>query len=254
MNRALRRWAPLLAVSVLLVAAWAAAALSSPELNQVPVPKLLPTGASGAADDSTDDESSPSPSPSPSSQTQVEVPDERDGLIGILALGALVAIGGAVTWYFVRRRIQASRGNPLVVQRPGTPRRRSERAEEVVAAIDAGITELSDNDADPRRAVIACWVRLEQAAAAAGTPRRISDSPTDLVLRLLSEHRVSPAVLDGFAEVYREARFATHQIDEDTRTAASAALHQVRAELRSEQADRTEQFARVSDSTTGGGR
>ena len=30
---------------------------------------------------------------------------------------------------------------------------------------------------DPRRAVIACWVRLEQAAAAAGTPRQVGDSP-----------------------------------------------------------------------------
>ena len=61
-------------------------------------------------------------------------------------------------------------------------------AEDVVAALDAGLADLSDTDADPRRAVIACWVRLEQAAAAAGTPAQPGDSPTDLVARLLHEH------------------------------------------------------------------
>ena len=63
-------------------------------------------------------------------------------------------------------------------------------AEELVAALDAGLEELSDADRDPRRAVIACWVRLEQAAAAAGTPRHPGDTPTDLVGRLLAEQQV----------------------------------------------------------------
>ncbi len=60
----------------------------------------------------------------------------------------------------------------------------------MLAAVDAGLADLDDGD--PRAAVIACWVRLEEAAAAAGTPREPGDTPGELVLRLLAGHQVSP--------------------------------------------------------------
>jgi hypothetical protein len=100
-----------------------------------------------------------------------------------------------------------------------------------VAALDAGLEELSDTDRDPRRAVIACWVRLEDAAAAAGTPRHPGDSPTDLVGRLLAEQRVDAGVLAALLEVYREARYATHTVDDQMRSQARSALQRLRADL-----------------------
>lgn len=110
------------------------------------------------------------------------------------------------------------------------PRRRAAATEEMVAALDAGLQDLA-TDGDPRGAVITCWVRLEQAAADAGTPRRPGDTPAELVTRLLREHRVDRGVLAGFAEVYREARYATHTVDERMRAEAVAALHRVRDDL-----------------------
>jgi Domain of unknown function (DUF4129) len=106
-----------------------------------------------------------------------------------------------------------------------------ESREEVLAAVDAGLSNLDDDDTDPRRAVIACWLRLEEAAAAAGTPRQPGDAPADLVLRLLSAHQVSAGVLIPLAEVYRLARYATHTVDSGMRDSARAALRQLRAEL-----------------------
>ena len=81
---------------------------------------------------------------------------------------------------------------------PGATAPRRSRRGEVVAALDAGLVELDDADADPRRAVIACWVRLEQAAAAAGTPRAAGDTSTDLVGCALLRRRTgsSADVLD----------------------------------------------------------
>jgi hypothetical protein len=79
--------------------------------------------------------------------------------------------------------------------------------------------------------VIACWLRLEQAAAAAGTPKRIGDSPTDLVSRLLQAHAVNADVLAAFADVYREARYATHTVDDRMRVQARSALQRIRTEL-----------------------
>ncbi|MEU8615511.1 DUF4129 domain-containing protein, partial [Actinoplanes sp. NPDC048791] len=98
-------------------------------------------------------------------------------------------------------------------------------------ALDAGLQELSDTDRDPRRAVIACWVRLEQAAAAAGTPRHAGDSPTDLVARLLAEQRLDAGVLTPFAAVYRQARYATHTVDDQMRQQARSALERLRVDL-----------------------
>jgi hypothetical protein len=104
-------------------------------------------------------------------------------------------------------------------------------AEDLVAALDAGLEELSDTDRDPRRAVIACWVRLEQAAAAAGTARLPGDSPTDLVGRLLAEQQVDARVLAALLEVYRQARYATHTVDDQMRAQARSALERLRADL-----------------------
>jgi hypothetical protein len=102
---------------------------------------------------------------------------------------------------------------------------------EVVAALDAGLQQLDESDGDPRRAVIVCWVRLEGAAATAGTKRLPGDTSTDLVMRLLVGHSLSAPVLTGFADVYRQARYASHEVDERMREQAKAALGRLREEL-----------------------
>jgi hypothetical protein len=101
-------------------------------------------------------------------------------------------------------------------------------------AVDQGLDVLAEADADPRRAVIACWSRLEAIATEAGTPRGPGDTSTDLVVRLLRAHRVSAEVLADFAGVYRQARFATHVVDDAMRRQAHAALRQLRDEMTAE--------------------
>lgn len=224
----LRPWLPLLAVAGLLAAAAVAATLSAPEITDVPLPPaqragpLLPPGGS-----------QPSGAPSPtlldtSSRDVLRLPGWLQYLVLGLCLALFVVTVLVLVWALLRDRMSVRRGALSVEQ--GAAAARS-RTEEVVAALDAGLSDLSDADRDPRRAVIACWVRLEQAAAAAGTPRRIGDAPADLVLRLLSAHQVDRQVLDRFAGIYREARYATHVIDDDMRTQAQAALRHLRTEL-----------------------
>jgi ABC-type transporter Mla MlaB component len=221
---ALRRWWPLAAVVALLFLAALAATRSEPHLERVdtaapstePAPLLPPapdeTVAGGRA---------------PGAATETGLP----GWVGTVALTVLAVAGLVVialmVWAIVRdqaRRRARRAGRSPVVTEPRT-------AQDLVAALDAGLEELSDTDRDPRRAVIACWVRLEQAAAAAGTRRHAGDSPTDLVGRLLREQRVDAGVLAALLEVYRQARYATHTVDDQMRRQAVSALQRLRTDL-----------------------
>ncbi|HEX6969894.1 MAG TPA: DUF4129 domain-containing protein [Micromonosporaceae bacterium] len=160
------------------------------------------------------------------------------GTLLAIACGALAAaVIGLLLIVLFRDRASRRRRLP---QEVGAEVRRTRTADEVVAALDAGLADLSDSDTDPRRAVIACWVRLERAAADAGVPRQVGDTPTDLVTRLLTGRSastgdrpavVSADVLEAFAQTYREARYASHTVDERMRAQARAALARLRVEL-----------------------
>jgi hypothetical protein len=211
-------------VGALVIGSVVAASLSTVQLKQSPLPKFSraprgpaqPTGfvAPGAPQGQA-----------ASSDPGIKLPDWVGpvllALIAALLLGAIAVLVVLLVRQRDRTRAAALPDDPqvsLVQQRA-----------DVLAAVDAGLADLDDGD--PRAAVIACWVRLEEAAAAAGTPREPGDTPGELVLRLLGGHQISPGVLYGLAEVYRLARYATHSVDAGMREQARAALGQLRAEL-----------------------
>jgi hypothetical protein len=219
---ALRRWWPLAAVLVLLFGTALAATRSEPRLEQI-------------VRDEPTQEAPLLPTTVPSGQQSTPPPPEpARGLpdwvntVALVVLGVIVLVlVGLLVFTVLRDRRRRSGKNARRRHRKDQPR----TAEELVAALDAGLEELSDTDRDPRRAVIACWVRLEQAAAAAGTPRHPGDSPTDLVGRLLREQNVDAQVLAALLEVYRQARYATHTVDDQMRRQARSALERLRADL-----------------------
>ncbi|GIF75493.1 hypothetical protein Asi02nite_50110 [Asanoa siamensis] len=206
-----------------------AAGHSSLQIGQAE-PRPVSTPAAGAQEDF----STPIAPTFPPEPEEVAAAEPRE-LPGWLAPAAMVlcaavalAVVVVVIWILVRDGLRRLRRRP--VRYADEPAAVPDAAQ-VVAAVDAGLTDLSDTDGDPRRAVIACWLRLEQAAAAAGTPRQVGDSPTDLVARLLHAHQVSADVLAAFADVYREARYATHAVDDRMRAQARSALQRIRTEL-----------------------
>lgn len=226
-DRTISRWLPVLGVVAVLAVGAIAASMSSPEITNLPVP-------APKTDDPTPSlrpDSGGPPAPAPDGGAAGSVLPSWIMYAAAALCGLLVVVLiGTLVWYLLRNR--APKQKPRLFVEPEPPKPMTAAAgEEVIAAVDAGLVELGDTDADPRRAVIACWVRLERAAAAAGTPRLVGDSPTELVTRLLSAHRVSRPTLEGLAEVYREARYATHPVDERSRLDAIAALRQLRAEL-----------------------
>lgn len=231
----LRRWWPVLVVAVLLTGAAVAAAHSALGATRIPP----------AAENVPFIPEYPSAQPSPSYPVEPrEAAQERQARIpgwvataavALLGLAALLALGYAL-WTVFRGVLRRTSRRALPGRRPRPTTEGTAR--DVVAALDAGLIELDDRSTDPRTVVIACWVRLEEAAATAGVRRLAGDTPTDLVTRLLRGDTdsgvpaiVSAQVLAEFAHVYREARYATHAVDEGTRDQARSALRRLRAEL-----------------------
>jgi hypothetical protein len=228
----LRRWWPLALVVGLLGLAALAAGHSSLQIGQVEA--AAPAQQQGAQEDFSTPVQPTFP-PTPEEVAAAE-PSELPGWLApaaaVLCVLAVLVVVVLVVWALLRDGLRRLLRKPLKYADESHPP--APNADEVVAAVDAGLTDLSDNDGDPRRAVIACWLRLEQAAAAAGTPRQVGDSPTDLVGRLLHAHQVSADVLAALAHVYREARYATHTVDDRMRAQARAALQRIRTELTTE--------------------
>jgi hypothetical protein len=213
-------------VSALLIGSAVAATLATPQIHSAPLPKPSepPSSPVGGQPRETFVAAGAPPRPTLDDAQHIQFPP----WVGPILLGALIVVllatAGLLVFLLLRGRLAAAQVT-VAAEAPVEQQRA-----EVLAAVDAGLAELTE-DGDPRAAVIACWVRLEQAAADAGTPREPGDTPTELVLRLLAGHQVSPDVLYRLAEVYRLARYATHTVDATMRDQARAALRQLRDEL-----------------------
>jgi hypothetical protein len=101
------------------------------------------------------------------------------------------------------------------------------------AAVDSGDTALHDTD-DPRRAIIACYAAMEDSLAGVGAPRRITDTPDELLRRATQAGLVDAAPAETLTGLFREARFSTHPMTAAQRDAAAGSLAALRVELRAE--------------------
>jgi hypothetical protein len=153
-------------------------------------------------------------------------------LAAVLLLG--LGLAGWLLWLLLRRYRRASGGRGrryrLRALRPAAGPATPVDEERLRAAVDEAVAR-SEDDGDPRRAVIACWVRLAEAAGEAGIDRYRSDTATDLVVRLLRRQRVGEPALAAFVEAYWLARYTTHPVDEQMRAQARSSLRRLRAEL-----------------------
>jgi hypothetical protein len=149
--------------------------------------------------------------------------DSRPDVEGSRAFGWVVTFAMAalvtsliLTW----KRVFGGRTRTLA----RTPRAR------LVEEIDASIDDLYSID-NPRRAVIACFSRMQKLAGIAGTEQDPSDTPFEFVERMLLDQNVSSDNAHRLTELFERARFSEHAIDESMRIDALGALTSVRDEL-----------------------
>jgi hypothetical protein len=131
-------------------------------------------------------------------------------------LGVLFAalVGGAAWLFWPDRRAPA----------------RAVEEDPILEEVDAGIDDL-ESIRDPREAVISCYARLEAMVERAGIARLESDTPEELMARVLRAHRAADASLSQLTELFARARFSPHRIDDGMRDDALRALRDVRDQL-----------------------
>lgn len=95
-------------------------------------------------------------------------------------------------------------------------------------------------EGEPRNAIVAAWLSLETAAAAAGLPRDPSETSTEYTTRVLRSWDIDPRPLADLAALYREARFSRHPLGEDHRGQAVRDLTTVQDDLRRAATDRAD--------------
>ena len=85
----------------------------------------------------------------------------------------------------------------------------------------------------PRNGIVECWHRFERQAAEAGLERQNWETSSEFTLRMLEIVSADSGAVAGLAQLYREARFSHHPLDEEARSRAVAALDAVHAGLTS---------------------
>ncbi|MEI2779282.1 MAG: DUF4129 domain-containing protein [Tetrasphaera sp.] len=179
------------------------------------------------------------PPPTPNAAPTRDLPEPWWFSIGAWASAvvALISIG-----YLIYRLGQwlANRRMPVVLEplpRPSVARTVLDDADEQFAALAEGPSA---------NAIIACWQRLEAAIATAGSPALAWETPAEVTRAVLSEFAADEAALTELLGLYHEARFSAHELGEDERARAIAALERIHAGLKRHAAAADPQFASAS--------
>jgi hypothetical protein len=233
------RYLPVLLILLLVVVAALGANARGPRVTHVPPlpisPTVAPSGGTPPAQPTRTVARPPQPHGSSTSTTV---------LIVVIAALCALAYGAIMLYLMLALRdglVLRRRRHPEPEPEPDEPD--APTADEVRAAMAASRAALIEGD-DPRAAVIACWLALEELASRGGVPRAASDAPGDLVARMLGVARdpsgerpfqalTGPAerALTALAERYRAARYAPAPVTEADRATARGALDRLAAEL-----------------------
>jgi len=140
-----------------------------------------------------------------------------------LLFAVLAGAGLAVVLMVLRRRADLAEE----ATKDDGPSEQAALAEAVAAAEE----ELDSHGDDTRAAIIAAYTAMERQLVASGTPRRVSDTPSDFVLRAMAASRVSRGAATRLTDLFREARFSRHPMALTAREDAARALARVADDL-----------------------
>lgn len=175
--------------------------------------------------------------PPPSGDTATPAGPREDGgdgdvlgylLASTVTLFVLLVVGIVAT---VRSRRRTVPGVIAETTRLAAP---TETSESLVRAAEVGLAEIGNLSRDPREAIIACYAAMERELAyVPGVAPQDFDTPAEVLARAVEHHALHADNAAQLVNLFEEARFSSHVMNEGHREIAVDVLRLVLAELRS---------------------
>lgn len=143
----------------------------------------------------------------------------------------LLLVGGTVI--MSRRRWRATAPATVIddLAEPSVPPKQSES---LARAAELGLAEMADPRREPREAIIACYAVMERELAnVPGAVPQDFDTPTEVLARAVERHALQAENAVQLVNLFEEARFSPHVMNEGHREVAVDVLRLVLEELRS---------------------
>jgi hypothetical protein len=181
------------------------------------------------------DPSTRAPTPTaPSRPPPQDSPPQENGPFFWLLLTAtivmmLVWAAGLVLALRRRQREHITPSRPRDGAEPPAP-----RPQPLEVAAELGLAAMGDLSREPREAIIACYAAMEDALVdAPGATPRDSDTPSEVLARAVEHHAIHSGTATELVDLFAEARFSPHVMNEEHRETAVRALELVLDDLRS---------------------
>jgi hypothetical protein len=108
----------------------------------------------------------------------------------------------------------------------------TKRSELLVRAAEVGLAEMADLSREPREAIIACYAAMERELAnVPGAVPQDFDTPTEVLARAIEHHALHADNAVQLVNLFEEARFSPHVMNEGHREVAVRVLQLVLDEL-----------------------
>jgi hypothetical protein len=148
----------------------------------------------------------------------------------MLILMVLIIVGTAI---MSRRQRHGAKLYPMNAD-PAETSTGEPAAESLARAAELGLAEIGDLSREPREAIIACYAAMErELTRVPGAVPQDCDTPTEVLARAVEHRALGADSATQLVELFEEARFSPHVMNEGHRDVAVGVLRLVLSELRS---------------------
>ena len=160
-----------------------------------------------------------------------EPADPSTDMFAILAVATLVLVVLTVIAAVRGRRLPPAVVSAVDDAAP-TPPVAPSADSDLARAAELGLAEIEDLSRDPRQAIIACYAAMErELGKSPGATPQDSDTPAEVLARAIETDVLRSGSAGELVDLFEEARFSRHVMNEGHRADAVRALQLVQQEL-----------------------
>lgn len=159
-----------------------------------------------------------------------EPPANGGNVFGLLAAATILLLVLSVTATALGRRRMPTVSPACPEESAPTPE--PVAGADLARAAELGLAEMGDLSRDPRAAIIACYLAMErELEKSPGTVPQDSDTPSEVLARAIEQQALPAGSATVLVDLFEEARFSPHVMDEGHRADAVGALQSVQRGL-----------------------